>query len=123
MNLVAIRGATNVSKNDYDEIIINSKELIKTIIEKNNLNIENIISIIFTSTKDITKAYPAIGARELGIVNAGLICLNEMYVENSMELCIRVMIHYQGNMVQNEVKHIYLKDTKALRPDLSNKEG
>lgn len=121
MNIVAIRGATNIYNNTREDIIKDTKELLEKIIIENNLVIENIISILFTATKDITKAYPAIAARELNIVDAGLMCLNEMLVEDSMENCLRTMIYYQGDINRKEINHIYLKDTKALRPDLVRK--
>lgn len=119
MNTVTIRGATNIYVDEKKQILKDTEELLKSIIINNNLDINNIISIFFTATDDITKVYPAVAARKLGINKAGLMCLNEMYVEGSMENCLRVMIFYNGNINQMDVKHIYLKDTIKLRPDLA----
>lgn len=118
LNTVAIRGATNIYRDEETEIIQGAKELLLEIISKNNLDLNNIISVIFTATRDITKAYPAIAAREIGLNKAALMCLNEMEVQGSMEKCLRVMILYNGHLQAENLKHIYLKDTVKLRPDL-----
>ncbi|GKX30142.1 hypothetical protein SH1V18_26220 [Vallitalea longa] len=116
--MVSIRGAITVDSNTKENIINDTKILLKEILNRNNINNEEIISIIFTATKDLTAAYPAIGARELGIVHGALMCVSEMYVENSLEKCLRVMINVNQNKLQKEVKHVYLKEAVKLRPDL-----
>ncbi len=79
---------------------------------------DQVICILFSATKDLNKAYPAKAARELGYVNIGLMCFNEMVVEGGLDKCIRLMILYNSDINQNDVKHIYLKGAKVLRPDL-----
>ena len=116
--MVSIRGAITVDSNTKENIVNDTKTLLKEILKRNNINIEEIISIIFSATKDLTAAYPAIGARELGIVNGALMCVSEMYVDNSLEKCIRVMITVNQNKLQKEVRHVYLKEAEKLRPDL-----
>lgn len=90
--MYCIRGAITAKENTKECIINTSKRLIEEIIEKNELDISDIISIVFTATKDLDKAYPAVGAREIGLTSAALMCLQEMYVENSLTKCIRVMV-------------------------------
>ncbi|MCT4688317.1 chorismate mutase [Vallitalea sp.] len=119
--MVSIRGAITIDTNTKENIINDTKTLLKDILISNNINNDQIISIIFSATKDLTAAYPAIGAREIGIVDASLMCVSEMYVENSLEMCIRVMVTVNIPKSQNEVKHIYLKKAKSLRPDLLDK--
>lgn len=119
--MVSIRGAITIDTNTRENIINDTKTLLKDILISNNININQIISVIFSATKDLTATYPAVGARELGIVDASLMCVSEMYVENSLEMCIRVMINVDMDKSQNEVKHIYLKKAKKLRPDLLDK--
>ncbi len=114
----SIRGATTVLKNDKVEILKNTKDLLNDIIKKNNIDIEDIISVTFTMTKDLDKVYPAVSAREIGILNASLMCMQELYVENSLEKCIRVMFYINSNKKQCEMKHIYLKEAVNLRKDL-----
>lgn len=118
MGFIAIRGATTVSENTSISILSATKELLLEIERLNNINRENVVSIIFSSTKDLDKVYPARAARELGYTNAGLMCFNEMEVENSLNKCIRVMFFYKSKKTQKNAKHIYLKGAKVLRPDL-----
>lgn len=120
MNVVSIRGATTVENNSKVDIIEATKELLTRISEKNNLIKDNVISIIFSATKDLDSEYPAKAARLLGYTECGLMCFTEMYVKGSIEKCIRVLILYQGlNINQNDIKHVYLKGAKSLRPDLN----
>jgi len=120
VNVVAIRGATTVENNSKSDIIEGTKELLLNIIKANNLIKENVISIIFSSTKDLDCEYPAKAARLLGYTQCGLMCFAEMDVKGSIGKCIRVLILYQDpNLKQADIKHIYLKNAKALRPDLS----
>lgn len=120
VNIVSIRGAITVENNSKTDIIEATKELLLEITTKNNLIKENVISIIFSSTKDLDSEYPAKAARMLGYTECGLMCFAEMDVKGSIEKCIRVLILYQGDdLRQRDVKHTYLKDAKSLRPDLS----
>lgn len=122
MTIFAIRGATTIKTNTKDEILEASKELLESIIDANNIVQDEIISIIFTATKDVTKAYPAIAARELGITQAALMCVQEMVVEESLPMCIRVMMQVQRPGIhknKHPTHHIYLRNAKKLRPDLA----
>lgn len=121
MGTVAIRGAITVDNNSVESILEATSELLIEIEKNNHLVRDRVISIIFSCTSDLDKAYPAKAARQLGYLNAALMCFNEMYVEGSIDKCIRVMILYNSDMEQKDVKHIYLRDAKALRPDLSFK--
>lgn len=113
----AIRGAISVEENTEESVITNTKILMEKIIEDNKLVMENIVSVIFSVTKDLTKIYPAKVAREIGFSNVPLMCLQEMYVEYSLEKCIRVLITI--NSEENlPIKHVYLKKAGKLRPDI-----
>ena len=118
MKQYSIRGAITVNSNTVEDIRSNTIELLERIIEKNNIDVEDCVNIIFTATKDITKAYPARFAREIGFDECPLMCFQEMQVDNSLNLCIRVMvtINYEGNF---SPKHVYLKGAKVLRPDIA----
>lgn len=117
MKQYCIRGAITIKDNTKLEIRQNVIELIQTIMKKNNINIEDCCSIIFTATKDITAAYPAAFAREIGFNSCSLLCVQEMYVENSLDMCIRVMITVNRD-ADFVVHNIYLNEAKKLRPDL-----
>ncbi len=118
VKMISIRGATTVEENTAESMLNNTKELLHKIIEENKIETDKVISILFTVTNDLNKVAPAKAARELGFVHAGLMCFNEMVVEGSLDKCIRVMILYNSNINQADVKHIYLKGAKILRPDL-----
>lgn len=120
LKMVSIRGATTVVNNTKNEIIEATKELLCKIEKENNLIKDNVISILFSSTKDINAEYPAKAARLLGYTQCGLMCFTEMDVKDSIKKCVRIMVLYQELFCdQKDVKHIYLKDAKALRPDLN----
>ncbi len=121
MNIISIRGATTVFENSKTCILEGTRELIIEIEKANQINRDDVISILFSCTKDLTEAYPAKAVRDLGYLNTSLMCFNEMYVKESLEKCIRVMILCKSKMDQQDVKHIYLRNAKVLRPDLSNK--
>lgn len=117
--MFSVRGATTVENDNIDEVLFNTNKLINKILETNSICKDDIISIIFTCTKDIKSTYPAQAARDIGIVHAGLLCLCEMYVEKSLEKCIRILMFVKGEISQNSVKHIFLKEAVKLRPDIT----
>lgn len=117
--MFCIRGATTVTKNEKDEILNATVEMIQYIIKHNNLAISDMIQIQFTMTKDLDAVYPAVAARQIGITEAALMCSQELYVAGSLEKCIRCAVLCNGQKKQKDVKHIYLKNAKKLRPDLN----
>ena len=119
MGIISIRGAITVSENSVYDILDGTRELLIEIEKVNKIDKDRVISIIFTCTSDLDKAYPAKAARELGYTNVGLMCFNEMHVEGSLNRCIRLMVFCDLNIGQKDVKHIYLRDAKILRPDLN----
>jgi len=121
MTQKSARGATTTLKNTKEEILQETKALLLEMIEANDIKIDDIISVFFTMTKDLTKVYPAVAAREIGITSASLMCYSELFVEDSLPMCIRIMINFETEMKQSDVRHIYLKEAKKLRPDLITK--
>lgn len=119
MGVRAVRGATTVEDNDKTQIIDETKLLLQRIIDENNINEDDIISIIFSVTNDLNAAFPAVSARELGWTSIALMCTNEIDVPGSLKKCIRVMLHFSTEKRNNEIKSIYLKGAKVLRPDIS----
>ena len=117
--MVCIRGAVTCDINKKDEILSKTKEMLLEIIDRNSLKTDDIVSVIFTATRDIDKAYPAVAARELGITKAALMCFQEMYVEGSIEMCLRCMVSADNGLKQNEAKHVYMGGAKILRPDIN----
>jgi len=115
--MFSIRGAVTVQKNDANQIIEATKSMVLKIIEKNKLKDEDIISFIFTTTKDLDQVYPGRAAREMGFVKTSILCLQEMHVKSSLKKCIRVMILANGLKDKKQIKHIYLKKAANLRED------
>ncbi len=116
--MIGIRGATTVTENSEEAILEASKELILEIEKVNNINRDKVASMIFTCTNDLDKVAPSKAARYLGYLNTALLNFNEMYVENTLPMSIRVLIMYNSSKEQSEANHVYLRGTKTLRPDL-----
>jgi chorismate mutase len=117
MRLYALRGATSVAHNDAQDILGATTELMETIMERNGLRPEHVVSCIFTATNDLNAEFPAVAARALGFENVPLLCAREIPVPRSLPHVIRVLIHYyapDGHRAQ----HVYLGETKSLRADL-----
>ena len=111
-----IRGATTADNNDRESIIDATKELLESIVNKNNLNVDDIAAAFFTTTKDLTAEYPAVAARRsLGWTQVALSNTHEMEVPNDISRCIRVLILVNTDKKQSEINNIYLKDAINLR--------
>ena len=111
-----IRGATTADNNDRESIIDATKELLESIVNKNNLNVDDIAAAFFTTTKDLTAEYPAVAARRsLGWTDVALSNTHEMEVPNDISRCIRVLILVNTDKKQSEINNIYLKDAINLR--------
>lgn len=114
----AIRGAHTVKANTAEEIRRCTLELLETIMRENNLQAEDMVNIIFSATNDVDAAYPAKYARELpGLDQVPLFCVQEMHVEGSLRLCIRVLVLTELDKA-TAVQHVYLGEAVRLRPDL-----
>ncbi|MEX2105181.1 MAG: chorismate mutase [Bacilli bacterium] len=121
MRLRGIRGATTVQKNDSDEILKATKELLEEIIRWNHIEPEHIASVFITVTGDITATFPARAIRKMeGWQYVPLMCSQEIPVLNSLPKCIRLMIMAYTDLTQIEVNHAYLGEATILRPDLVN---
>lgn len=121
MALRGIRGATVVEENNSSQIVAETKHLLSELLTQNNLIIDDIATIFFTVTQDITAEFPAVAARELGLTSTPLLCMTEIPVPNSLPLCIRILIHVNSERPQSEMIHLYLKAAEQLRPDTSRK--
>ncbi|PKM95845.1 MAG: chorismate mutase [Firmicutes bacterium HGW-Firmicutes-1] len=119
--MISVRGAIVINENTKESILSGTKSMLEKIIVDNEIEIDDILSIIFSATRDLTASYPAPVARDLGILHASLLCVQEMYVENSMAMCIRVLMNVNKECCQKDVKHVYLNGAESLRPDLNDK--
>ncbi|MDP8943745.1 MAG: chorismate mutase [Actinomycetota bacterium] len=117
MRLRALRGATTVEENEADAIVEATEELLRTVMERNAVGAEDMVSCIFTATADLDAEFPAVAARRLGLGSVPLICAREMEVPGAMPRVIRLMLHCYAP-VGAEAQHVYLRDAAALRRDL-----
>jgi chorismate mutase len=114
-----IRGATTVERNDREEILAATKELLELLVRQNELNVEDIASAIFTVTEDLDAEFPAAAARQLGWEEVALMCMREIPVPNSLEKCIRVLLHVNTTRSASEIRHVYTREAVTLRPTLA----
>ena len=115
-----IRGATTIPSDSKENVLDATRELLDAIIASNpDLKPDDIASVFFTVTDDIVSAYPALAARKMGWVRVPMMCAREIPVLGSLPLCIRVLIHWNTQKSQDQIKHMYIRDAAQLRPDLT----
>ena len=120
MNIISIRGAITADNNTTKDITDAVCELFSEILKSNKINTDDIINIIFSMTKDLNAIYPAKALREnFSVEDIPLFCTQEADIHNSLSKCIRILITANSDLTKKEVKHIYLKGAKNLRPDLT----
>lgn len=119
MALRAIRGAIQLESDDREHLLKLTAELLAKMMHANNMHTDQLISILFTATPDITSEFPALAARELGLGDVPLMCFVEMNVVGSMPRVIRVMINADLDVLRSEVQHVYLRGAAALRLDIA----
>jgi chorismate mutase len=122
MKCRGIRGAICARANETDAILVATHRLLEHIVADNNLQPDDIASIIFTTTPDLDAAYPARAAREMGWTLVPLLCVQEMNVVAALPRCIRVLIHWNTDRAPDKIRHVYLGEARALRPDLAKDE-
>ncbi len=114
-----IRGATTIRENQREEILAATRQLLALLIRQNEIDPQDVASATFTTTPDIDAEFPALAARQLGWLDVPLLCGHEMTVPGGLSLCIRVLIHWNTDKRQDEIRHVYIRDAECLRPDLS----
>lgn len=119
MSVRAIRGATQIDRDDPAMMKDAVVELMSEILRSNNLKIEDLISVIFTCTPDLTSDFPAASARAMGLGEIPLLCAVEIAVPNSLPRTIRTLVHSETDRSQNQIVHVYLRETTVLRKDLA----
>jgi chorismate mutase len=118
MSTRGVRGATIATANDADAILAATRELLLAIRDANpTMQTEDLASILFTVTDELDAVYPAQAAHQLEWSGIPLLCAREIPVPGGLPNCIRVMLHWNTDLPQGEIRHIYLKDAARLRPD------
>lgn len=117
--LRGIRGATTVGVDSAEEILAGTRELLAALLEANpGLRAEDLASAWFTMTPDLRSVFPAKAARQIGWDRVPMMDAQEIPVPCSLPRCIRVLLHWNTNLSQEEIHHIYLREAVSLRPDL-----
>jgi chorismate mutase len=114
----ALRGATTVDEDTVEQVNERVQTLITRMLERNGVEKEDLISILFTATDDIHSVFPATAARQVGLGDVPLICARELDITSGTPRCIRVMMHLTTDKGRNELHHVYLEGAKGLRDDL-----
>ncbi|HEY5121026.1 MAG TPA: chorismate mutase [Acidimicrobiales bacterium] len=113
-----LRGATTCASDTPEEINTATQELLKMLMERNNLMHDDVVSVVFTTSPDLTSAFPATAARGVGFGDIPLLCASEIDVPGSMPRCIRVLMHVYTLRPRTEIRHVYLRNAQSLRDDL-----
>ena len=115
-----VRGATTVERNDPEYIRDAVLELFQVLIKENNLAPENVVSATFTLTSDLNAAYPSTFVREYleGWDQVPLLDVAQLSIPGSLPLCLRVLLHVNSLLRQDQIHHAYLREAKRLRLDL-----
>jgi chorismate mutase len=114
----AVRGAIQVDANDRDQILAATSELVRAVLHRNELSNDDLISIVFTATPDLTAEFPAYAARLMGMTDVPLLCATEIAVPGAMPRVLRVLAHVDTDRPRSALAHPYLRGAAALRRDL-----
>ncbi len=118
MSVRAIRGATQVERDERHLILDAVSELVTAVLERNELTTDDVISVIFTATPDLTAEFPAYVARQLGFTDVPLLCARELDVAGALPRVIRLLAHVETELPRAQLHHVYLRGAAALRRDL-----
>ncbi|CAB4324407.1 MAG: chorismate mutase [Actinobacteria bacterium] len=114
----ALRGATTVDVDSVEQIQQRTVDLLTAMVERNGVDHEDIISVLFTATDDLHSAFPATAARHAGFGDVPLICARELDIVGATPMCIRIMMHISTERARAELRHVYLEGAAGLRDDL-----
>ena len=111
-----VRGATTVPANDREAILRRTRELLEHLVRLNGIVPADVASVVFTTTPDLDAEFPAFAAREIGWEDVPLLCGREIPVPGALERCVRVLVHWNTDRSQSQVRHAFLHGARSLRP-------
>ncbi len=114
----ALRGATTCDIDESEHITERVVALLERVLERNDVDKDDLVSILFTATDDLHSMFPAAAARTMGLGDVPLICARELDIEGGTARCIRVLLHLSTTKPRSELHHVYLEGARALRDDL-----
>lgn len=115
----AIRGATQVDADDREQILEATAELVAEVLTRNELLVGDVISVLFTTTPDLTAEFPAVAARKIGFEDVPLLCASEIAVPGALPRVIRLMAYAETDRPRHLVRHVYLRGAAQLRQDIA----
>ena len=118
MALRGVRGATCLRADDAAEMREAVGELLTVMMERNGITSDHMVSVILTGTPDLVSAFPAAGARDIGLVDVPLLCAQEMDVTGALPRVVRVLMHVDVDTDRAAIQHVYLRGAEVLRQDL-----
>lgn len=118
MALLALRGAITLERDLREEVIEKTQRLVTEMLTRNRIDHDDLVSIIFTATDDITSEFPATAARAGGLGDVPLLCARELHIDGGTPLCIRVLMHFETDKQRGDLRHVYLDGARTLRDDL-----
>ena len=119
MTVRAIRGAVQIEADERDAILEGTAELVTEVMARNDLTTDDVISVLFTATPDLTAEFPALAARKIGFHSVPLICATEIAVPGAMPRVVRLMAHVETDRPRSAIQHVYLRGAVALRLDMA----
>jgi chorismate mutase len=119
MHCRGVRGATTAESNSREEILTATRQLLALMIRVNGIEPQDVASAVFSLTRDLDAEFPALAARQLGWLDVPLLCTYEVDVPGSLRRCVRVLIHWNTDKPQADIRHVYIKEAERLRPDIS----
>jgi chorismate mutase len=118
-----VRGATTVEANSVEAILEATRELLSTMLKANAIDVDNVASAFFTTTPDLNAEFPAVAARDMGWTHVALMCGHEMNKPGGLPMCLRILLHVNTDKPAKDVKHVYLRGARVLRPDIEGEAG
>lgn len=112
-----VRGAITAEENTADAILAAAHELLTALIEANQIDPDDVGSMIMTTSSDLNAEYPAIAARRLGWTDVAILCGHEMDVPHGLKKCVRILIMWNTRRTAQEIQHVYIGEAQSLRPD------
>ena len=118
-----VRGATTADEDTTESILSATRNLLEQIIAQNEIDPEDVASVVFTVSPDLTAEYPALAARQLGWTEVPLICAQEIDKPGALPFTIRVLLHWNTTVRQGDIRHVYTRGAEVLRPDQAAKQA
>jgi chorismate mutase len=118
VRLQALRGAITCDANTKDEITEKTQRLVQELLTRNELGHDDLVSIIFTATEELTAEFPATAARRLGLGDVALLSARELTIDGALPRVVRVLVHCYTDRLRTELHHVYLGEARSLRDDL-----